>query len=676
MPYTHHIIKWLIVSIFVGVPLLYWPPLRDYTLGPKLLFWQLVMLVILAIWFFIKNSTIHLPKIAIPALLYTLLAVITSPIALHPEVALLETSKILSGLICFFILSNWLNHTNISTLITVSICTATVVALLGFCDFIGWRPFQIPSAGLPSATLGFRNIAAMYTIQTLPFAFALYVLARNRYTLSLSGIALVLLSAFLIYTRTRGAWLGLSLASVVTIIVLYKTRPTHFNIQLNRKKCYGLISLLAIIILFITLPSGLKKQGPQSIDEKKTTVAQTIQSLTQTGGDRGRLRVWQNTLPMLADHPLFGVGLGNWSVHYPKYDKGQLITFQSAPERPHNTFLSIWTELGSIGFIIYLWFCIITLRLGQQLLQAPSAQTRWLAIAGLVSFMAILIHSFFSFPNERITPTLLFWFIPGLFVALNTSKRQVPLLVGKSIICILGVIITLQIMLTWRFIQFDTMLYQAVQSERSGNWPLVTQQTKKALEYGAFHSEALILHGYALNTVGDYPAALSFYQNAIQKRPNDIQLLNGLAIAAQNQKQFDLAHQTYLSALQIADSADTRYNLAAMLLQSGQAKQAAIEYEHVLKVEDPSLDLYYHLALAYFLAHAPQKAQTALKQAFKLMPTQANAHFEWIETLYRRHHNPALASIYYTTFVEFWPGNAQDLNRAQKRLNELKQILP
>ena len=634
------------------------------------------MVVILAIWGFQKNKAIHLPTIAIPALLYVLLTVLTSPFALHSEAALLETSKVISGFIFFLILSNWLTQEHIPTVLTASIGAASIVALLGVCDYIGWRPFQIPSAGLPSATLGFRNIAAMYTIQILPFAFALFVLAQNRYTLGLSSVALVLLSAFLIYTRTRGAWLGLSVASIITILMWYKTSITQTDPQINKNKRYFLACICTISILLMILPSGLKKQGPQSIDEKKTTIGQTLQSFTQEGGDRGRFIVWQNTLPMIADHPILGVGLGNWPVHYPVYDKGQLITFQSAPERPHNTFLSIWSELGTLGLIIYVWFCIATIRMGFHLLRDASPQTRWIATAGLISFIAIIIHSFFSFPNERISPMLFFWFVPGIFAAHHPPQKQLQSVVTKGIVGILFFIVALQITLTWRLIRFESLLYQAVQSEMSADWSAVAQHTKKARHYGAFHTEGLILHGYALNTLGNYDAALSFYQNAIQKRPNDLQLLNGLAIAAQNQNKVNLAHQTYLQALQIVDNSDTRYNLASLLLQSGQAQQAALQYEQVLRAEEPSLDLYYHLALAYFLAQSPQKAQTALQQAFRMIPTQANVHFEWIESLYQRHRNPKLASIFYSTFVEYWPGNITDKNRAQKRLNELKQSMP
>ena len=674
MAHLQQIRTWLIASLFIAIPLIYSPTLKDHTLGPKLFAWQMILMAILILWLMVKKSTFSLPQLAIPALVYTLIAILTAPFATHPDVAYFETSKLITGLISFLIFSNHLNHNNISTILSVSVGTGLLVAILGVCDYIGWRPFLIPSAGLPSATLGFRNFAAMYLIQTLPLAFVLFVSATNTYKMILSTTAIILMGAFLVYTRSRGAWLGFGIASVTTMAWLYTQHPTNPFSILNHKKLKYLGIASIIFVLLIMLPSGMQKQGPQSIDEKKTTIGQTFQSMIQTGGDRGRLTVWRNTLPLIATYPILGVGLGNWSVHYPIFDKGTHITFHSAPERPHNTFLSIWAELGSVGLVAYLWFCMATIRLGIRHLQ--HLQTRWIAAAGLVSFIAILIHSFFSFPNERITPTFFFWFVPGLFVAMHAPQKPFSHMLSKGIVGMFLMILALQLILTWRVIQFDALLFQAVRSEGARNWSEVATQTEKALSYGEFHAEAFVLRGYARNTLGDYSTALTQYQQALKKRPNDLQLLNGFAIAAQNLQQYNLAHHTYLKALQIVDNPDTRYNLAGLLLQSGKATEAAAQYVQVLEIEKPSLDLYYHLSLAYFLAHSPQKAQQVLQQAFAWMPNQSQAHFEWIETLYHRHQKPALASMYYRTFIQFWTGSPNDRNQAQKRLNELQQTKP
>jgi len=661
---------YLIASLFVGVPFVYASTLKDYTLPPKLFYWQLILFLVLGLWLFTKDIAFRLPKLALPALIYTATTLIGTITASHTEVALLEASKTVTGMICFLILSNHLTPLTIPLIITTCVWASIPIALLGIGDYFNHRPFAIPSAGLPSATLGFRNIAAMYAIQVLPWAFALFALVRNRIALWLNATALCLLATFLIYTRTRGAWAGLVIAIILVALFWYFSRSQEITL-FETTKLKTLILPACVFIVLLSLPSNLTKQGPQSIDEKKTTIMQTLQSVAQQGGDRGRLTVWKNTLPMILDHPVLGVGTGNWSVHYPIYDKGMTVTFTAAPERPHNTFLAIWSETGSIGILSYLWFCMATIHLGIRQLKTPNKHAQWLALAGLVSFVAIIIHSLFSFPNERVTPTLLMWLVPAVFAALSRNNKTFSAKQSRGIIGLLSAIVILLLLLTWRLIQFESTLHKAVKAESTNNWASVASLTKEALHQGAFHQEALILHGYALNTTGKTQEALTHYQTAIKKRPYDLQLLNGLAIAAQNQQQYKLARQTYIQALQIVDVPDTRYNYAGLLLQTGHPNDAALQYEKVSAQENPSLDLYYHLALAYFLAKNHEQAHDTLNSAFKWMPENADTHFEWIEMLYRRHRNPALARAFYIAFTQLWPGSDQDRMRAQKRSREL-----
>jgi tetratricopeptide (TPR) repeat protein/O-antigen ligase len=659
----------LVAAMFAGVPLIVWPGLRDYTLGPKLIFWQGILIVLLALWFFRKDAVFRLPRLALPATVYVLVTVVPTPFTLHPDAGYLEASKLITGFVCYLVLSHHLTRSHALPVLSAIVLTAIPIALLGIGDYIGWRPFPIPSAGLPSATFGFRNMAAMYLIQTLPFALALSFYHPGRVVRTLSAVASGLMAAFLVDTRTRGAWAGWILATLLTLLVLYRTRTVPSFASILKERWKYLLFAFALAILLAALPSGMQKQGPQSLDEKKTTLGQTLQSTIQRGGDRGRLMVWKNTLPMIFAHPLLGVGLGNWSAYYPAFDDGAVVTFEAAPERPHNTPLSIWAEAGTVGLMAYVWFCAATLTLGMRHLQSP--ETRWIAAAGMASFVAILVHGCFSFPNERITPTLFFWLVPGLFAALAPRGKPIAPVLSRAVVAALFVAVGLQASLTLRMIRFDSLLFQAMQSERAGDWQAVATLTESALDQGTFHPEALILRGYALNTIGDYPAALAHYRSAVDMRPNDIQLLNGLAIAAQNLKQVDLARVTYLKALQVVDSPDTRYNLAGLLLQSGHPMEAAEQYEQVARSENPSLDLYYHQSLAYFMAHASEKAERILQQAFSFLPQDADAHFAWIETLYRRHRNADLARDFYGSFVRLWPGNQEARDRAQKRSDQL-----
>ena len=669
-PIAHRIITPIIGTAVVLVPLSYCPALRDHTLGPKLLLFQLLIILTLGTWLLKRN--LRLPSLVLPALLYVLIGLTSTLYATNPALSLLEGTKHLTGFLFFLILANHLTPKNIPLILTASIWTGILIALLGIGDYLGWRPVDIPSSGLPSATLGFRNIAAMYLIQNLPFAVAMFALAKARPAAYLNALSIALMGAFLIYTRTRGAWLGLFSGTLVTCILWWYYAPKEPRTEYAIKK-WPILVAVSTFTLLVSLPSGLTKQGPQSIDEKKTSVHTALTSMINEGGDRGRLSTWKRTLPMIADHPILGVGQGNWQIHYPRYDGGTNITFGAAPERPHNNWLQIFAETGIVGLILYSWFCSATIRKGWQLLKTPDLHTRWIAAACLTSFIAILIHSFFSFPSERITPTLFFWLVPGIIAAQSHKDRHLKPVTATPTLVVLFLISLAQIAFTYRLVQFDKYMHRAVGAERNADWKTVLRETQHAETNGTFHREAAHLRGYALNTEGLYAEALDHYQKAITQNPYDLQILNGLAIAAQNLGQPSKAETHYRKALELVDSSDIRYNLAGLYLQFGRAREAIVEYNRIAQIENPSLDLFYHLLHAYLFALQTDKTAEIMQQALDLAP-KATDHFKWIEHFYQRHHKAEIARTCYTLLIAQWTGLPEQMEPAHKRLGQLETL--
>lgn len=61
----------------------------------------------------------------------------------------------------------------------------------------------------------------------------------------------------------------------------------------------------------------------------------------------GRLEIWTSGLSMLATHPLFGVGIGQFSAALGMIGSGAYKT-------AHNSFLQLGVELGLFGFVVFL----------------------------------------------------------------------------------------------------------------------------------------------------------------------------------------------------------------------------------------------------------------------------------------------------------------------------------
>ncbi len=663
---------WALTGLVVLVPLAYWGSLRDYTLTPKLLILQAVLVLLFTAWLVSSSRTLHLPPLGLPALCYLLANAVSLLYATDPTAGLLEGTKILSGFLLFLAVANRLQPHQIVRILRAATLTGIAVSLIGIAEYLGWRPLNIPSAGLPSATLGFRNMAAMYLIQNIPLSLALFAVDRSRAWTWSAALAAALMSVFLVYTRTRGAWIGLGGSALVTLILLTVTRSDRTLSVLKSRRIPAAFAL-ALAGLLTLLPLGLPKIGPQSIDEKKTGVATTLTSIAQTGGDRGRLIVWKHTLEMVAERPLLGVGLGNWAVHYPRYDRGDRVTFDGAPERPHNDLLWILSELGLPGFLCYLWLGIAILQAAWNRLRSPDNPTRFLAAACLASLLAIAGHSLFSFPRERISPTLFFWLSVGLLSTLDRSppRSTVGAIPVRAVVGLSLCLALLQFAFTCRLADFAAHMHRAVLAEQKNNWQKVAVETDAALKAGAFHAEAVHLRGYALNALGNFADSRKLYTSALQRRPHDIQMLNGMAIAAQNLRAFSDARAHYLRALNLVpDLLAIRYNLAGLYLTVGRPESAAAEYGIVLNREGDSPDLLHRFAAASALAGRAPVATEAYRRAIHL-PITAERHFQLAEQLYRQHRHPEALRLFYEIFLQHWKGDPRYAEVARNRIAEL-----
>jgi len=642
----------LVCGILLAVPLVYWPDLKDYTLGPKLMAW-LTLLVVASAIAVAQKAPWPQNKLLLPAAAFGFFSVASTFLATDPVLAIPELLKLLAGLGTLVIIGGF-RPIDVERCAECLVIASTLSAAIGCLQNFDAAPWPIPSAGLPSGTLGFRNIAAMVTIQTIPFAVWL-VQRRGGY---LWPGTLTILIAFLVQTRTRGAWLGIVAAGVVWV---YLNRDDVAGRILGRWRLWAIISIVA---LAIGGPSSrINKVGPQSIDEKKAAVGDALGSILAEGGDRGRTVLWRQTLPMVVDHPL-GVGLGNWKINYPLYDEGRSVTDYGAPSRPHNDLIWIASETGILGLVAFLWLLIAA-----WMRRRDARCNRDLIEAALASIVAITVHSCFSFPRDRATPTLLFWFALGVIAALSRTKPKrlstIPLLSVQTA-ALAG-----SILICARMISFESNLHTATRAETGGDWDRVALATQEALHKGRFHSDALHLGGYALNTLRRRDEALAFYEKNAAYRPYDVQYLNGYAIALQNGGRLEEAIGVYRKARGlVATSRDLDYNLATLLILGRRPQEAEALLSPYAGASPPDPALLFHLGNARALQGKDRDAIQVLKRSIEAEPRLAQAWMVLGE-LYYRQNLPQEALEAFTRFAGLHPNDDRYRQRANKAIREL-----
>lgn len=168
------------------------------------------------------------------------------------------------------------------------------------------------------------------------------IVLDNRFKGSIKTMAIISLICCLagvLLGNSRGAWLCLF------IILPLLSWP---YIKSNKKyMCIVGIICCMVVGIFVANPAYQHR----------------LISITNTTTDRSnadRILIWESARNMVQDHPLIGVGPGNFKKVYDKQYKSPEIT-QDLPHT-HNNFVQIAAEYGLIGLGGFLYFIIYVLK--------------------------------------------------------------------------------------------------------------------------------------------------------------------------------------------------------------------------------------------------------------------------------------------------------------------------
>jgi tetratricopeptide (TPR) repeat protein len=300
-----------------------------------------------------------------------------------------------------------------------------------------------------------------------------------------------------------------------------------------------------------------------------------------------RIRIWDKTYYMINNHPVLGVGDGNWQIFFPDANLYGLwrvedlnVTFQ----RPHNDFLWILSETGYVGFNIFLLF-ITCLLLFQFKTTALQSKTRDYYIDSLfLAFIAgYFVIAFFDFPKERIEHNL--WMNITFGFSYFHIKRQgqirgllnVPLSRKLMLIPVL----LLSFIVTVGFLRFKgeyntKKMYVMKQTNKFEN---VVVSCDNALSFAySIDPTSIPIHWYRGNanaSLRKFDLALKDFIDAWRMHPYNRNVLNDLASAYVMKDDIESGKKYYKEAARISPRFDEpKLNLAALLINEGKYYEA------------------------------------------------------------------------------------------------------
>lgn len=284
----------------------------------------------------------------------------------------------------------------------------------------------------PGGLFGNRNFMAHFVALSLPLLYLLRLsaLGRGGQLISVAGAAMA--AAALVLSRSRAAWLAVAVGIVV--LAAHGLFGSIWRDPEVRRRTRGFVIALAIgTVAALILPNRLDWRS-------ESPYLETLTRLTDyhEGSGHGRLIQYRNTLRMLEDDPVLGVGPGNWPVAYPRYTTPGDPAYESGAVMPTNPWpssdwVALLVERGAPAFLVLAIAGGLILIRGWRGLGETITRDQALEAFTLTGFVAVLaVVGAFDAVLLLPGPALLVW--PALGALVPAGRPQVSIeLTGRRL---------------------------------------------------------------------------------------------------------------------------------------------------------------------------------------------------------------------------------------------------
>ena len=305
----------------------------------------------------------------------------------------------------FLVLSIHLTTSNAHELRGVVLAIAVSGIVVSLIAFSGAGEVKLLEGGAiaehrAQASFAHPAVLAFFLVMAFPCALCLGLAARGpRRWLLLAGAALVL--SALMLTLTRGA----ILAAGVVLVLLLVWQPFR----------------RVIVVLLVSMAVFTAINGDALVRSREASVVTT--RLATIGGEEAhtnpRIRIYAGAPAILENHPLLGVGAGNFPEIAGRYDLRDVDG--SVFEHAHDVPLTVAIELGLVGLAALCAFAVAVARASIAALRTRDARfhLRLAAVGGIVGLTA---SSILDYPLRTNMIVAVFMLLVGVLMGLRHQR--------------------------------------------------------------------------------------------------------------------------------------------------------------------------------------------------------------------------------------------------------------
>ena len=247
------------------------------------------------------------------------------------------------------------------------------------------------------------NVLGEYLVIMIPLSMAFFLRSEKVLHKVVYFIVLALCVLCLIFTWSRGAWLGATLAVMIFLIATDK-----------RWALCALIIVVALPFVPVVLSSN------SAIVGRITSIGDMSDSSTAY-----RVSIWRSALRVISDFWLSGIGSGSgaFSLVYQKYAaSGVGYALHS-----HNLFLQLLVELGIGGFFVFIALILKYVKTSVQTLLYENKKSLRGAVttASLSGILGLMLQGMTDYVWYNYKILLIFWMVLAISTAKSyTTKKE------------------------------------------------------------------------------------------------------------------------------------------------------------------------------------------------------------------------------------------------------------
>ncbi len=226
-------------------------------------------------------------------------------------------------------------------ILKVFVIAGAIVSIYGVCQYVfGWNTSNawIDEEMFEEATMRAYstmenpNVLGEYLLLIVPLSAAFMIKGAKFKEKAFYAIIFLLSALCMVFTQSRGCWLGLILAAAIFV--------TFYNGRL-----WGFLPIILLLLPFVI---------PSTMADRMMSVGNLEDSSTSY-----RVFIWLGTFRMLKDFWLGGIGMGEGAFRsvYPLYSYNAIVAPHS-----HNTYFQLLTEGGIAALIIFAVIMILFIK--------------------------------------------------------------------------------------------------------------------------------------------------------------------------------------------------------------------------------------------------------------------------------------------------------------------------